>query len=299
MERSIFALGERSVFGEYGRVVALGELNASECRINSMVLMGEARVESSTIQRIRSMGELTISNSTVSRLKSMGESRIDNCMISELSAMGDMVFTGTCKVNRAVFTGEVDAENLECGYIRNSIKGKAVNALGGVLKWRGVIKSDVLESLHAFNITSGMEFKSIVSSNLLSSSEEICCENLYSFGQINASTINGENIFILVNPENFVDDVVGTNITISRSFSGDRTISGMGLEYLTSNHYLTDGIMTLKTIEGDNIKVDSIKAERVSGGNVTIGSYCSIDKVTYTGSINISEYARVAEVIKG
>jgi hypothetical protein len=49
--------------------------------------------------------------------------------------------------------------------------------------------------------------------------------------------------------------------------------------------------MTLISIEGDNINIDHVKADRVSGLNVKIGDLCVIDRVEYKGNIEVSEKA--------
>ena len=96
--------------------------------------------------------------------------------------------------------------------------------------------------------------------------------------------------------------VTGTNITISAARHLDKNFKSLPKSlpnsYYTRLDTLPVSLMVLSSIEGDNISIDHVKADLVSGLNVKIGDLCIIDRVEYKENIKISEKAIVSEVVK-
>ncbi|SFE36108.1 Polymer-forming protein [Bacillus sp. OV194] len=56
--------------------------------------------------------------------------------------------------------------------------------------------------------------------------------------------------------------------------------------------------LTVKLIEGDDLELESTKADVVRGNNVTIGPDCEIDLVEYQGTLHQDDNAKVREIKK-
>jgi hypothetical protein len=56
-----------------------------------------------------------------------------------------------------------------------------------------------------------------------------------------------------------------------------------------------NAMLTVNSIEGDDIRLSSTRARVVRGNNVVIESGCEIDLVEYTGSLKINRGAEVKE----
>lgn len=56
--------------------------------------------------------------------------------------------------------------------------------------------------------------------------------------------------------------------------------------------------LEVETIEGEDIDLESTKAELVRGRNVVIGAGCEIERVEYSGTLTVDKAAKVGEQVK-
>ncbi len=114
--------------------------------------------------------------------------------------------------------------------------------------------------------------------------------------------VNAENIYLYPSSESELKMVTGTNISISTVRNLDKNFKSlpktMPKTCYSRLESLPVSIMTVTSIEGDNISIDHVKSDFVSGINVKIGDLCVIDKVEYKENIEVSQKAIVNEVIK-
>ena len=120
-------------------------------------------------------------------------------------------------------------------------------------------------------------------------------ETFLSRGSIKiAGMLNSEFIDIAIMNKSEIGEIGGKNIKI---VGGNK---GMVIARLRSLFSGEQGMLKLntKSIEGDEIFLENIRVSDVCGQNVTIGKFCTVDKVTYTSTLNISEGSIVKEVVK-
>lgn len=288
MRRNLVALGERDVEGDYGRVVAAGELRVTDGDIRSLYIAGET----------------SIYRSTVHRLFCAGEVNADTLNFGAVKVAGNMVLQGFCKGDTLILTGDLSAELLECRILRSSPAGTGGKRIpsdfnGSQFKWRGTLKAETLENLCALDLSDcDCEFHNIISSGFLSCDGEIVCNNFYSFGSLCCEGINAENITLVLNEGISLRSIAGSNIRILKAFQADRLFKSIPKSSRYGNFVSDGGIICIPNIEGDFISIEYTRAGTVSGIDVIIGDLCIVDRVEYSGSIDISEKAVVNEVIK-
>ncbi|WP_373897518.1 polymer-forming cytoskeletal protein [Haloimpatiens sp. FM7315] len=95
--------------------------------------------------------------------------------------------------------------------------------------------------------------------------------------------LNAENIEIEIGSKCYVNEIGGKSILIKKS-----EVFGISLMNLFGKKNLTADV-----IEGDDIDIEEVVAKVVRGKNVHIGSGCTIDRVEYSESFEISDNSKV------
>jgi len=281
VRRNLIAVGERCIEGNYGRVLAAGELRIDNSDIRSLYIAGEANIH----------------RSTVGRLLSAGEVNGDCLSFGNVKVAGGVNLQGICKGNTLVVTGDLSAEFLECKILRSSPTGSKFKKDHFV--WQGTLKAETLENLYALDLSGcDCDVGNIISSGFLLCNGEIACNNFYSFGGLCCQSINAENITIILSDDISLQSVAGSNIRISRVFKVDKMFKSLPKSSRYKNFTSDCGIVYIPSIEGDSVNVEYTRSDVVSGVDVVIGDLCIIDRVEYTGSIVISEKSVVNEVVR-
>jgi hypothetical protein len=279
MSRNMVVLGSRSIQGSFGRILSAGEIIIKGGTIKSLYCAGDTDIINSSAEKVRCAGDIDASNANFISFK----------------AAGDVSLKGICKAETAIITGSLNAELFKCNVLRNSSRNTKTT---GVFEWSGNLQAETFESLYSFTLNCDYEFKNIISSAILNCNNEIVCENFYSFGGLNAQSLNAENIFILINDDISLESIVGSNIRISNTFNPDKKFKTIPKSAYYGKLTGSGNIIMVNAIEGDNIIVENMKSELVSGMDVFIGDLCIIEKVEYRNNVCISEKAVVNEVVK-
>lgn len=118
--------------------------------------------------------------------------------------------------------------------------------------------------------------------------------------------LNAEEISITANPSVKIGDIGGSKITITDGLGGNngivinlggsRTIN-IQPGIFSMQRKKAVGNMTVNTIEGDEISLESVTADVVRGRVVTIGEHCKIRRVEYSESLR-NEPDTVDEAVK-
>lgn len=286
---SIIALGERTLFGKYNKVYAAGEMHIDESEITSLYGAGEIQIKQSKIKKVRVAGEL----------------QVDKSLLGDVNAIGEINLTGVTKAQYMVVRGEVNVECLECKHLvigDKSDKHQINNKNGLDTHIKGFLKTEILENYSELQMDFECEIINLVNGGRLKSADTIECDTLYSFGSIESEEINAETVYIRPLESSKVNMIVGSKIQITQHYQLNKFLKEMKRKYFKKYYEKVKqeqvGIMAVSCIEGDYIQLDHVKAEHVSGIDVTIGELCIIDRVEYSGSIQISPKAVVNEVVK-
>jgi len=99
--------------------------------------------------------------------------------------------------------------------------------------------------------------------------------------------LSADRIEIKVGHHSTVKEMGGERITVIHQSSTNFIKKVLNM-FLKRNDVLEADI-----IEGDDIHLEATKAKLVRGNKVVIGDKCQIERVEYTGSLDVHEHAKV------
>ena len=283
MRRNIIALGDRSIRGDYINVKAAGNLN----------------VEDSVIRRLTCAGDVNIVKSKIGNMTCAGHIHAEASEFNYLKAAGAIDFQGVCQVKVILAKGHLSADYLECQILRHGFKRESVKTnTNNPSLWSGSYKAEVFENTAPLSLDFDYEFRNIISSAPLIGKNEIVCENFYGFSGITAPEVNAENIFLLVWEGISIKQLAGSRVMIKNEFLPDKVFQSIPKSQTYRKIKGEKDMVSVESIEADQIQIECTKARLVSGLDVIIGELCIIERVEYRNSIRISEKAVVNEVVK-
>ena len=218
---------------------------------------------------ISGSGKIT-GNASCTDFHCSGAGRIEG----DLMCQNEFHCSGSCKVMGALLAASVSASG--------SLACDSTVTVKGQLKVSG--------SFHAGGTVVAGEFRSSgasttdgdISADLIKASGKIVCRGL----------MNGDTIDIRFDGDSGADCVGGRNIQIRRGDFSGGAISGLFRKMFGKS----DGNFTVTgSIEGDEIYLENVSAETVTGRVVTIGPGCNIGKVFYNETAGISTDAVVGD----
>lgn len=334
MRRNIVSVGNKPIRGEVGKIYAAGDVN----------------IEDADVQKLNGAGDINILNSYIAETKIAGKIVANTSNFGMIQTAGEVKCNGLCKADTLIVLGKLEADNLECGILRNfsekSIQihnennrketsfrinnwefninnsfdlfnnekntnndsdkedkkeKRVLNATGGSI-FKGKIKAETFENLCDFNLNFEYQFKNILSIDPLHADGILECEELYSFGILDMEGVNAETIYIHPYTESKLQQVMGSEITITELFPMNESFKNIqksaDLSLYNKAAALPVSMMQIDSIEGDTIVIDHIQAKEVSGDKVSIGDCCIIDRVEYISSIQVSPKASIKQLIQ-
>ncbi|HBI74199.1 MAG TPA: hypothetical protein DEG06_08580 [Lachnospiraceae bacterium] len=92
--------------------------------------------------------------------------------------------------------------------------------------------------------------------------------------------------------------LAGSRVMIKNEFLPDKVFQSIPKSQTYRKIKGEKDMVSVESIEADQIQIECTKARLVSGLDVVIGELCIIERVEYRNSIRISEKAVVNEVVK-
>lgn len=279
MKTNSFALGDRNYEGDYNR----------------LMIAGDAKIVNSTVRKIYCAGDLDIIKSSIGKIKFAGDLNADSVTIKECKGAGDITFKGLCKVKNISMLGDIDAEYLESDVMINGSISKTVKVESNSNPtWSGAYKAKTLVNYMPLHLDGDFEFKNIILYSHITTENEIVCENFWLLSDIVTDSINSENIYIRAAGNISIKSLSGAKVTVAEKISSD------SIPKIARHHieHREPKIINVNCIEADEVDIAYTKSELVCGVNVKIGDLCIIDRVEYSGELNISDKAVVNEVVK-
>ena len=235
-------------------------------------------------------------------IKISGSGSIASGEYKEVHISGSGRMTGLVRCDNLHVSGSARGENIECA-------GKI--SVSGSSKFSGNVSAQKASVSGAFAVGGNISAEKISCSGTIECGGNIRCGTLLVAGKANVSKdVEAEKVDVdgilncegLVNAEEItikyhssgmeIGSIGGSNIVICRSQNVGRSIIRLPLFSSLANS--AAGSVKIKTaIEGDNIAIEGVSAERVSGRVVAIGENCKIDLVQYSEKVEISPNAKV------
>ena len=277
MKRNVIVLGDRTLTGDYGRI-----LSAGEARLTS----GSARV-------IRSAGELRLSHCRVEKVRSVGELDAQDSELIQVRSTGAAQLKGICCGDTWSVQGSLEAESLKVRLLCGSEYGQMQS-----LEWKGVLQGETLELAMPCQMACDLEYRQIILSAPVSFGQEVVCDRCYCLSGITAPGINAETIFLLNSPDVQLDYLEGSYIRVAHQFTPDRDFEAIAKQQRYKGLTGSRELARVRNVEGDRVELAYTRAEQVNGADVVIGPMCVIDRVAYSGSIQIDDKAMIGEVVR-
>lgn len=282
MKRNIWSLGERTVNGNYNRIMVAGELHVSN----------------STVQKLYCAGEVTADGCHLEKLRCAGDFQSKDLIFGDAKIVGDIAMEGASEGDTIIAFGDVNCEYIRCRIYRNGLTKEKYNHKGDHCL-RGCIQAETFENFDDTILECEYNFKNIVSCKLLQN-PTISCERFFSYGRVLSEEINAEDIYLFPLSESHPGSLCGSSITVSSKFRKHLPDKLVPLSLSRASYAPSQpaSMMSVDTVEGDQICLERVKAELVSGKDVEIGDLCIVERVEHTGELHISAKAVVNECIK-
>lgn len=282
MRRNIIVLGERALSGDYGRILAAGEVHLESGSARVIRAAGEARLKKCRVGKVRSAGELDAQDSELINVK----------------CAGGALLKGLCSGDAWSVSGYLKADQLQvrlmhCGAFNHT-------QLGGqdTFRWEGSIQGETLEIEMPIGLACELDYRHIILTAAAQFEHELACETCHALAGIRAPGINADQIVLVNGPEVRLDYLEGSHIQIVHQFDADRLFQGIAKQRRYQSASGGRDLAQVKSIEGDWVQLAYTRAETVAGAQVVIGPMCVIDRVSYSDSIQIDDKAMVGEVIR-
>lgn len=240
---------------------------------------GATKIVSGQYDRVLASGALTVEGTLdCSALHASGATKI----CGDFRCAAEAETSGALKVERAASVGSLRAS----GSVAVGDKLTCAGALqtSGSLAVGGAIATKTLKASGKVQCDS-LAASEIETSGDLTVQQGVEAEKFRSTGKVSiGGLLNAEQIDIAVSANDSVGDIGGGTITVRKNW--------WGMSFGAHRPRLTVG-----SIEGDIISLESTKADIVRGKTVRIGKDCEIARVEYTESLTATP-ATVAEQVK-
>ncbi len=267
-------LGSGSFSGKTGWIVAAGELELWDSQLNRLAMGGELKVEDSSIKH----------------LMFGGQANLTNCEIKDAHVGGELTVSN-CKIVRLKINGVLNADNLRAGLILDTSKNSGP-PLSTTIK--GSFSADALRVHKIMILEATGLIKNLLISGKLTSPNEIQCQQMFCFGEVHADCVSADYLYVFPNSANKVASLTGTDIIISERWEQYALAKAFNNYYPKS---LYPSLMSVDSVEGDNISADNLKARYVAGKKIILGN-CEIERVEYSEELQASPQAKIKEAVK-
>ena len=201
---------------------------------------------------------------------------------------GSARMTGVVHCESLRVAGSLSGETVEC---RNDMR------ISGGSRFSANVKANDLRVAGSLSC-GALKCVSLVVAGVTSVGGDVEAENVKVDGALACEgLLNAEEIEIKFEKGMTIGSIGGSKIVIMSKHRMDKKIR-LPLFHSISNQIDKGGVHVKNTVEGDEIALEGVRAESVSGRTVAIGDGCEIGLVRYSETIEISPNAKVGEVEK-
>lgn len=228
-------------------------------------------------------------------MRTMGNVVLDGNQYEDINMLGQLEFMNQVTVDTISITGEVTAkEELEFKllkltgklYTYHSVKCEEI-ACTGEIKIDENLACKRLKLQGQMNVKGNISGERVTVLGVLDAEGDCEVDELNVNGKVDINgLLNADSITIKVQETSTIQEIGGDRIKI------------MDKRKASINPFRKISYLETETIEGNTIDINAVKAKVVSGDHITIGEDAEIDRVEYSGTINISPKANVKEVVQ-
>lgn len=289
-------------------------------RINGMqigsLMLGDQVIQGGYYENINSAGSIEAEGTTVDRLKIAGNGVLSNCIIQEVKVAGHASFHGgtirkleiagdaylsqDAFVEEVIVLGSLRAEHVRCRILHFGAKSNFWS-----MHHRIVIKGDLqgvtLENFFRCEYPESYVFENVVNMQSMLLRHNLSCERLVSVGSLQTPEITADKVYVFPNHKNRIGVIQGGEVIIHPMFELVDWMDEIEMDIRKEEvKALRNDLsyMNVQQIEADHIHLDYVKANIVRGCDIIINEHCHINKIEYSGSVQIDPKASVKEVVK-
>lgn len=173
------------------------------------------------------------------------------------------------------------------GSIRGDIFAKEMS-VEGVCKGRGNITAENMNIEGVFSCTGNINVSEIAEvTGMVKISGDFQSKDFNSSGSLKIDgLLSADNIELYLLDKNYIKEIGGENISIA--VKRKNGITGL----------FRKSKLEVESIEGDNIRLESVYCKNVRGTNVKIEAGCVIDTVECLGNLEIDDNASVKNIVR-
>ena len=242
--------------------------------LKSMRISGSGRVSGGQYDDIRISGSGHID----------GEVTCNSLYVSGSARLNGDITSGDCRISGSTHIGgalEADTIHVSgsCTAERDLTAVNEISVSGGV-KIGGALRAQSIRLSGSAKVGAGIE-----------------CESLEASGSFDVKgLINAGAMRLKLHSKSSADEIGGEEIIVIRERRGPiAKIFGVDIPLLSG---LVNGSLTVNSVEGSRIHLQYTAAKVVRGETVEIGPGCAIDRVEYSGTLNVDGEATVGERVK-
>ncbi|MCH3963754.1 MAG: polymer-forming cytoskeletal protein [Clostridium sp.] len=254
-------------------------------------------------------------------LKISGSGSVGGGIYNEVKISGSGKINGDidCKFLKVSGSGEIqgsvvvngDIKFSGSGRIKGNIKSDRIDISGSMKVEGNIEKADEFKASGSSSVSEDAKIakmkisgSSSVGGNLYAEEVEISgginvkgdceSENFKAHGFIRiGGLLNAGQINMVLHGKSVAREIGGENINIRMS-AFDESIVGK----LLRSAFFYKKELVVESIEGDDIYLEGTTADIVRGKNITIGRECNINRVEYSGKINIINGGKVERQVR-
>lgn len=228
-----------------------------------------------------------------------GAGKVAGGEYNNINISGSGKINGDIKGNKLSVSGSGKVlGDIEANIIETSGAFKSIGNLNviekiqssGSFKSEKNIVTNKLNTAGSFSCLGGMNFDLLEFSGWLKCIENCEGRKICGEGKLRIDgLLSADEIDIRLLGESNINEIGGENIKITE---GKRH----KIRFICFS-YNQKSELNCKSIEGDNIYLENTRAEVVRGNNITIGKNCVIERLEYSGELNISKKSIIKEKI--
>ncbi|WP_288221824.1 hypothetical protein [uncultured Clostridium sp.] len=187
--------------------------------------------------------------------------------------------------------GDISVKRIEVNGKSKALGKISCNKMdvNGYCKTKGIIKGKFLEVNGRVNSEKEVSFDNIKVSGELFVNGNCQCEDLYLDGRMKISgLLSGDNLDLNISKVNEIKEIGGEKVSVKKN----KTIYKLLFFSKERNAKLI-----CDEIEADEIYLENTYCNIVRGRNITIGDGCVLNKIEYTGEINITGKSEIKEKV--
>jgi len=242
---------------------------SEESRIQDVRISGAGRIGGGTYTSVHVTGSGKLAGDIICK----EDARISGTASAEGSLSAKLIkVSGTMSVKNDLSAGDASVSG------SLSVGGEAT--LTGEMRAAGGLK-----------IMGRLRADSVKISGSLHCEDDVECEKFESHGAFTVrGLLNADQIEAELDGNSSAGEIGGSSVHIYAKLQGFSLLRLLNL--------VGEARMKVNTIEANRVDIEATQAKIVRGHDVRIGIDCEIDRVEYTGTIDISTGATVREVVE-